>query len=168
MSTAALLLSEFDREAKTTRKLFERVSDASFAWKPHPKSASLMELTAHLAHLPPWTGVILSTSDFDAMAPESKFIHPPVLESTAQLLAHFDREVAAAHDALAKANDDDLRKTWTLRVGARTLFTQEKAHVMRGFVLSHTYHHRGQLTVYLRLLDVALPSVYGPTADAPF
>lgn len=168
MSTKALLLSEFDREAKTTRRLLERVPEARFAWKPHPKSASLMELTAHLAHLPPWTGVVLSTTVFDALAPESKFIHPPVLASTAELLAHFDREVASAHDAFARATDSDLAQPWTLRVGERTVFTREKGLTLRDFVLNHAYHHRGQLTVYLRLLDVALPSVYGPTADAPF
>jgi len=158
------LLPEFDHEMTTTRKVIERVPEDKFDWKPHAKSFSLGALATHLANLPTWGTETLTKSEIDLPAAQ-----PPLaaLPSKIELMAVFDRNVAAARAALAGKTDAELLAIWSLKRGGKTLFSMPKTAVLRSFVLSHVIHHRGQLSVYLRLLDVPVPSIYGPSADEP-
>ena len=157
------LLPEFDREMSTTRKLLERVPDDRFDWKPHAKSFSLGELAGHVANLPVWGEDALTKSELDIGNGQ----RPAAPESKAVMLGHFDRNVAAVRSALDGKTDAELMAMWTLKRHGRTLFAMPKSTVLRSFVLSHVIHHRGQLSVYLRLLDVPVPPIYGPSADEP-
>lgn len=161
MPIAQSLLPELDHEIATTRKVLERVPEARFAWKPHPKSYSLHDLAGHIANTVSWGPTTITTSEFDVSQPFA----PRRFETTAQLLEEFDRNAAAFRATLAKATDADLAANWSLRAGPQVFFSQPKVGVLRGFVMNHLIHHRGQLSVYLRLLDVPLPSIYGPSAD---
>ena len=160
------LLPEFDREMGTTRKLLERLPDDRFQWKPHARSFSLGELATHVATLPTWGEETLKHSELDV----GDGPRPPALPSKIDVLATFDRNTVNARSALAGKTDAELMATWTLKRNGKTLFSLPKTMVLRSFVLSHLIHHRGQLSVYLRLLDVSVPSIYGPSADeaAPF
>jgi uncharacterized damage-inducible protein DinB len=155
------LLPEFDREMTTTRKLIERVPQDKLDWKPHARSFSLGSLATHVANLPMWGEITLIKSELDPGA------EPPasVPDSTAGLLAMFDARVASTRSALAGRTDAEFAAPWTLKRGTETIFTMPKSAVWRFFVLNHIVHHRGQLSVYLRLLDVPVPSMYGPSAD---
>ena len=164
MALKDTLLPEFDHEMGTTRRLLERVPPAHFGWAPHPRSRTLGELAAHLANIPHWAQIACETSQFDAAAAGAA-ARPPVPQSVAELLTRFDENVAAARARLGEQTDASLAAPWTLKQGAHQIFTMPKSAVLRGFVLSHLIHHRGQLTVYLRLRDVPLPAIYGPTAD---
>ncbi len=164
MAIKDTLLPEFDHEMGTTRRLFERVPAADFGWAPHEKSYTLGELVTHIANIPRWAQIACETSEFDAAA-ASDAARPTVPSSIADLLKRFDGNVSAARARLAEQTDASLAAPWTLKQGAHAVFTMPKSAVLRGFVLSHLVHHRGQLTVYLRLRDVPLPAIYGPTAD---
>ena len=157
------LLPEFDHEMTITRKVLERVPDDKRDWKPHPKSFSLGALATHVANLPTWGSETLNRSEIDVGGT------PPLeaLTSTSDILAAFDRNVAAARAALTGKTDAEFAGMWSLRRNGKTIFSMPKAAVLRSFVLSHLIHHRAQLTVYLRLLDVPLPAIYGPSADEP-
>jgi uncharacterized damage-inducible protein DinB len=155
------LLPEFDHEMGTTRRLLERVP-ADYGWKPHDKSMSLGQLATHVANLPRWTNFTLEANALDLDVPIDR---PAEATSTKELLSTFDRNVTAARAAIAAAGDGELMAHWTLRRGARELFTLPKIAVLRSFVVNHIIHHRGQLSVYLRLKDVPVPSIYGPSAD---
>jgi uncharacterized damage-inducible protein DinB len=161
MALMDALLPEFDHEMTLTRKLLERVPEHQLDWKPHAKSMSLGHLATHLSFLPYWAEITIRQEEFDVAGT------PPAspAASRAELLATFDRHVGAGRAALAGRTDAELMAPWTLKNGAHTVFTMPKAGVLRAFVLSHTVHHRGQLSVYLRLLDVPVPSIYGPSAD---
>ena len=161
MSLQAALLAEFDMEMASTRKALERIPTDRLSWRPHEKSFPLGALAGHLAELPGWAKSTLEASELVLRGPFERT--PP--ESTDQILTSFDRNVAAARALLAATNDAALAEDWTLKLEERTLFTMPRTQVLRGFVLNHTIHHRGQLTVYLRLLDVPVPAIYGPTAD---
>jgi uncharacterized damage-inducible protein DinB len=162
MSISDVLIPEFDQEMSTTRRLLERVPSDKFGWKPHDKSMEMGRLASHLATLPGWTGVTLSTHELDfASSP----YNPPKATTSEELLAIFDKEVAQARAALAATKDETFFEPWTLRNGDHKIFTLPKAGVMRAFVISHIIHHRGQLSVYLRLNDIPVPSIYGPSAD---
>ncbi|MGE0446272.1 MAG: DinB family protein [Vicinamibacterales bacterium] len=161
MAIVDALLPEYDHETDTTRKLLDRVPDGNFAWKPHDKSMSLGELAGHVATLLNWGQTIVNQSDFDLAAP---FARPP-LDTRAELLAAFDTEREATRAALAGATDAQLMAPWSLKRGKDTMFTMPKVAVLRSFMLNHLIHHRGQLSVYLRLNNVPLPSIYGPSAD---
>ena len=170
MSTAAMryvdpLLMELDRESANTRKLLERLPEAKLSFKPHPKSFTLAQLATHVATLPDW-GSALAGEGFDiATAPAPG--EPP--KTVAEILAKHDGAVKAGKAAIARMDNDEAMKPWTLRKGGQELFSIPKIAVVRGFILNHLIHHRGQLTVYLRLLDVPLPPIFGPTADeSPF
>jgi uncharacterized damage-inducible protein DinB len=155
------LLAEFDHEMGTTRKLLERVPEEKMAWKPHERSMSLGGLATHLSNLPHWGGLILNDTSFDlAAAP------PNLTEKTsrADVLAHFDATVKATRAALDKT-DAELVAPWTLRRGEQQMFSIPRVAAFRSFVLYHVVHHRGQLSVYLRLNDVPVPAIYGPSAD---
>jgi uncharacterized damage-inducible protein DinB len=164
MAIKDAFLPEFDHEMGTTRRLLERAPEQEFGWKPHSKSMSLGELTAHLANIPTWCSLILGHSVFDiASVPEDA--RPKPSTSRAALLAAFDEKIAAARASLAACGDAEMLATWTLKHGKQEIFTMPRAGAIRSFVMSHMIHHRGQLSVYLRLKDVPLPPIYGPSAD---
>jgi len=161
MPISDMLLPEFDHEMATTRKLLERVPDGHFDWKPHGKSFSLGQLAQHVATLPWWGQVTLQQTEFDVAA------NPPLapVATRAALLDLFDRHTAATRQALNGKTDAELMAPWSLKSGAATVFSMPKVTVWRSFVMNHLVHHRGQLSVYLRMQDVPLPAMYGPSAD---
>lgn len=156
---AASFLAEMDMEMPTTRRLLERVPSEKGAWKPHAKSFSLGHLAQLVARMPGWLTLTMKETALDVRSGPAY-----TLETTDTLLADFDRNASQAQDTLARARDDDFRVSWSLKAGAQVLFTWPCLVVMRQN-MNHLCHHRGQLTVYLRLLDVPLPSTYGSTAD---
>ena len=157
------LLPQFDREMSTTRKVLERVPDEHLGWKPHVKSYSLGELASHIAGLPTWATETLNAPMFDIGNGRSSV----PLTSRSAVLATFDANASAARSALTSSSDAGLMVVWTLKRNGTPIFSMPKDAVLRSFVLSHIIHHRGQLSVYLRLLDVPVPSIYGPSADEP-
>jgi uncharacterized damage-inducible protein DinB len=159
------ILPELDHEMATTRKLLERVPEERADWKPHPKSMSLGQLSAHLATIPFWGIKTMELPELDLNPPGGPGFKSPDFESTQGTLARFDDNVRQAREAIAAAPDQDFFVPWTLKNGGRTIFTLPRVAVLRSFVLSHIIHHRGQLSVYLRLNDVPVPSIYGPSAD---
>jgi uncharacterized damage-inducible protein DinB len=162
MALGQSLLPEFDQEMRNTRVVLERVPEEKLGWKPHEKSGTLGWLATHLAMLPLWATMTLDTDGLDLGAP---FNPPPMPTSRAELVALFDKNLATAREKLAAATDERLKAEWRLHMGERTIFTMPRIGVLRGSVLNHMIHHRGQMTVYLRLNDVPLPPLYGPTAD---
>ena len=163
MPIAESLLPEFDREMGLTRRLLDRVPDGQFAWKPHEKSMTLGRLAEHLAELPGWVPISIHQPGFDVPARRPDGYASP--STRAEVLALFDKNVSEARTALSGRTDAELMAPWTLRAQGKEVFTMPKAIVLRGFVMNHLIHHRGQMTVYLRLQNVALPSIYGPSAD---
>ena len=161
MPIADSLLPEFDHEMTVTRKMLERVPDAHLAWKPHQKSMSLGQLAQHVATIPRWGDVTMSRTEFDLGSEPP----PAPMASRAEMLAAFDRHVAAARAALLGKGDGEMSAPWTLKRSGTTIFSMPRTAVWRSFVMSHIIHHRAQLGVYLRMHDVPLPSVYGPSAD---
>jgi uncharacterized damage-inducible protein DinB len=159
MSIGTSLLPEFDQEMKTTRRLLERVPGDQGTWKPHPKSFALGHLAQLVAWMPGWIGNALRQTELDVASGAGY-----TFEKTETLLELFDRNVSDAREGLAAARDADFAVPWSLKHGDRVLFTMTRGEVIRQ-TISHLVHHRGQLTVYLRLLDVPIPSIYGPTAD---
>jgi uncharacterized damage-inducible protein DinB len=156
----AAFLQEFENEAKTTRRVLERVPADKLAWKPHPKSMSLGELALHVAASP---AVISGWCTQE----ETTFTgqKPPEPSSRAEILAAHDNGVATVKESLTKVGDEGMKSMWTAKAGGATLMQMPKSALVRGIVLNHWIHHRGQLSVYLRLLDVPVPSIYGPSAD---
>jgi uncharacterized damage-inducible protein DinB len=159
MSIAEALIPEFEQEMATTRRLLERVPSEKGEWKPHPKSFSLGHLAQLVSWMPGWIANTLTETELDLLAAPGYSY-----ETTATLVAGFDRNVRDAKAALQKVKDSDFAVPWSLKRGERVLFTAPRGVVVRSHI-SHLSHHRGQLTVYLRLLDVPIPSIYGPTAD---
>jgi len=165
MPIAQTLLPEFDHEMANTRKMLEVVPAADAEWRPHPRSYTLGQLAAHIATLPLWGRLTLERPELDLGSPANASIARVRFTTVPELLEQFDRNVREARAALAATSDAAMGAPWTLRNGATTVFSMPRAAVMRGFVLSHLIHHRGQLSVYLRLRDVPLPALYGPSAD---
>lgn len=165
MSISEVLLPEFDQEMATTRRVLERIDDGALGWKPHEKSMSMGDLATHLVNIPSWTGMTINTDSFDVSPTEGEAFHIPPVTSREQALDQFDKNVADARAAIASATDDVWMQPWSLLAGGQVHFTMPKAVVMRSFVMSHAIHHRGQMSVYLRLRDIPVPSIYGPTAD---
>jgi uncharacterized damage-inducible protein DinB len=165
MSMVQSLLPEFDHEMANTRRLLEVVPGADAAWKPHPKSYSLGDLADHIARLPLWGKYVLQQPELDLGLPANASIAQAPFTTVPELLDRFDRYVREARAALGSMSDVAMGETWALKNRGTTVFSMPRAAVLRGFVLNHMIHHRGQLTVYLRLRDVPLPIVYGPTAD---
>lgn len=165
MSLAAALLPEYDQEVAATRSVLGRVPAQRAGWKPHPRSRSLGDLSLHVADLFAWLRITLESNELDLAPPGGTPFAMPVYASPAATLAHFERHAAEGRAALAAARDADFALPWSLKAGGLTKFTMPRSACVRMFVLNHVIHHRGQLTVYLRLCDVPLPSVYGPTAD---
>lgn len=165
MAIKDALLPEFDHEMAVTRRLLARAPLEDADWKPHPRSMSLGTLASHLVDIPGWTPVILTHDEFD-MGDEmdgaiSKYT------SVELMLADFDRNVAAARGLIDAASDAQLAQPWSLRQNGEPLMTMPRIAVMRSFLFNHAIHHRGQLSVYLRLREVKVPSIYGPSADEP-
>lgn len=157
----AMMLPEFEHEAALTRKTLERVPFERADWKPHEKSMSLKDLAVHLADLPGWVDVTINQDVFELEGPYQS----PQAETLEQLLEIFDGHIRSAREVLAGASGDDLAAIWTMKQDGEVVLSMPKAAVLRAFVLSHAVHHRAQLGVYLRLLDVPVPSTYGPSAD---
>ena len=162
MTKAELLLEEVKQEAKATRTLLERVPFEKADYKPHEKSMTLKRLATHVAEINGWWKECLIMDVLDFSKGDSK---PKEINSTADILALHDDLLVKAEIILNNAADEKLKEDWTMRNGEVVYFTMPKAEVVRTWCMNHLYHHRGQLTVYLRLLDVPLPSIYGPTAD---
>jgi uncharacterized damage-inducible protein DinB len=162
MRTADAFLAELNMEAETTRRVLERVPSPRLGWRPHTKSMSLGQLALHVATLPRQVAEFVTGDelDFDA-APNT----PPTVGSREELLAAFTASTEYAQSYLTGLSNERAAATWRLVTGSRELFAVPRAAVLRSFLFNHWYHHRGQLVVYLRLLDVPVPSVYGPTAD---
>jgi uncharacterized damage-inducible protein DinB len=163
MTIVDSLIPEFDHEMATTRKVLERVPEERFDWKPHEKSFSLGVLATHVATLPTWGTETLTRSEINLVGNNP----PTAAPSKNELLTTFDKNVADAREALAGKTDPELMAMWSLKRNGKTVFSMPKTTVLRSFVLNHLIHHRAQLTVYLRLLDIPVPSIYGPSADEP-
>jgi uncharacterized damage-inducible protein DinB len=165
MAIRESLLPEFDHEMGSTRRLLERIPEAQFAWKPHEKSYTLGALSSHIANILHWMDLALDAPEYDVATAEDR--RPALPPSLNDLLRTFDANVKTARAKLADQTDASLLAPWTLKSEGHEMFTMPRASVVRSFVLNHVIHHRGQLTVYLRLQNVPLPSLYGPTADEP-
>jgi len=165
MALSEALLPEFDHEMANTRKTLERVPEDKFGWKPHEKSSPMGNLANHVANLPTWAVITVNQDSIDIAPVGEEPQRGPEAKTTDGLLQNFDSAVAAARAAIAGASDEQLFKPWTLLSGGKTVFTLPKIAVLRGFVMNHLIHHRAQLGVYLRLNDIPVPSIYGPSAD---
>ena len=164
MPMSDALLAEFDHEMSTTRELIARVPAEHLDWKPHPKSTGIGDLAMHICSLAQWGSMVARLPELD-LNPGGKGFRPPAPRPPSEMTALFDENVAESRAAIAAVPDAAMMEPWTLRNNGTALFTMPRAAVLRTFVMNHLIHHRGQLTVYLRLRDVPLPSVYGPTAD---
>lgn len=162
MSIAETLFSEFEQEMKTTRRMLERVPTEKGQWKPHEKSFSLGHLAQLVSWMPGWITNTLTSDSLD-IGGQSGYSY----EKTETILDVFDRNVREAREAIAAATDADMAKPWSLKMGDKVLMTSPRGVTARQH-LNHLVHHRGQLSVYLRLLDIPVPSIYGPTADEPW
>lgn len=161
MEIRELLLPEYDEEISSTRKILECVPDDKLGWKPHDKSMLLGRLAGHIAELPNWATRAITTDTFEFTPGRAPYIG----SSRADLLEKLNLTAAEGRAAIAGASDEEFSKPWTFKFAGKTVFTLPKFAVLRRMALSHLVHHRGQLSVYLRLLDVPIPGMYGPSAD---
>jgi len=161
MSLIQMFLKELDREAITTRKILSRVPDDKYDWQPHPKSMTMRRLATHVAELPSWITMTLTTTELDFANNAYK---PQMINNTAELMDYFERTLADGRAHLENAREEELSENWTLRDGDQVYSTSPKSDVLR-MTFSQVIHHRAQLGVYLRLLDVPIPGSYGPSAD---
>lgn len=157
------LLPEFDREMGLTRRALDRVPDGKFDWQPHPTSVTLGRLAEHLTEMPLWATTTLTQSFLEASTQRPADYKAPA--TRAEVLSLFDGCLKTARASLVNKTDGELAAPWTLKNNGKEVFTMPKAAVMRNFVLNHMIHHRGQLLVYLRMLEVPVPSIYGPSGD---
>jgi uncharacterized damage-inducible protein DinB len=165
MSYADSILPEFDEEMANTRKVLERVPDDKLDWKPHPKSNTIGWNANHLAESVGWVEGTLTTDSWDFAPVGGEPYQSPNLKSSKEILALFDRNVAQARKAIKAVKDEDMSKNWSLLQGGKPIVTLTRAQVIRNFVISHTIHHRAHLLVYLRLNDIPVPGMYGPSGD---
>lgn len=156
------LITEFDHEAQTTRKHLERLPDDKLDWRPHEKSFTAGGLAGHITEMYGWTVAIFNEDGIDF---DPKTYKPYQPTSVADLLKTFDDNVAKSKQAMAGATEDTLDQPWSFKMSGRVMFERPRAAVFRDIALSHVIHHRGQLSVYLRLLDIPVPGSYGPSAD---
>ncbi len=164
MELIPILVKEMEQEAQTTRKMLERVPNDKYDWKPHEKSMTIQRLATHIAELPGWVKMAFTTSELDFAKSDYK---PKLVNNTEELLAFFESTYAEGLEALKNASEDDLLPTWTLRNGDQIYQVMNKAELVR-VAFSQTVHHRAQLGVFLRLLDIPIPGSYGPSADESF
>jgi len=164
MKLTEVFLNELKKESETTRKMLSRIPDDKFNWQPHPKSMTIKNLAVHIAELPSWVGMALNTSELD-------FANNPYqtknINTTKGILAEFENNLNDGIKELENANEDQLSESWTLRNGDHILSTGTKADIIK-ISLSQIIHHRAQLGVFLRLLDIPIPGSYGPSADETF
>lgn len=160
-----MLLPEFDHEIATTRRFLERVPADKADWRPHPKSMPLGQLAAHLGEIPGWVPLTMTQPSLDLAPPGGEPYQTTPFTGTEALVAGFDAAAATARGVLAGIQDAALMEPWSLLRGGKVLMTMPRGAVLRGFILSHLVHHRAQLGVYLRLLDVPVPAAYGNSAD---
>jgi uncharacterized damage-inducible protein DinB len=165
MSYADAMLPEFDQEMASTRKVLERIPDDKLNWQAHSKSHTIGWNANHLAELPGWSISILTQPEFDFSPANGPRYETPKLASTKEIVALFDKNVAEARKSLAAVKDQSLGDPWTLRGGDRVIFTMPRAAVFRGFMMNHIIHHRAILCVYLRLNNIPVPGMYGPSGD---
>jgi len=165
MPLSDALLPEFDNEMAITRKCLERTPGDKLAWQPHQKSMSVGRLASHLAEIPSWGRITVEHESFDVAPPGGAPYQPRVFDSVEAILEVFDKNVSDARAAIAGVSDADLLKPWSLLQAGNTIFTMPRIGALRAFVFSHNVHHRGQFTVYLRLNEVPVPAIYGPSAD---
>lgn len=164
MTAGQALLPEFDHEMAGTRKVLERIPDDKLDWKAHPKSNTIRWIGTHLATIPSWTGYTLKQDSLD-VNPGGQPMRTTPAASRQEILERFDKNVAQARKDLESADAAEFSKLWTLLNNGTAMFSMPKAAVLRSFVLNHIIHHRGHLCVYLRLNDVPVPGLYGPSAD---
>lgn len=165
MPISASLLPELDHEMAGTRKTLERIPADKLDFRPHPKSFTMISLATHIAHMVGWGSITINENSFDIAPPGAGEYREEPAASVAELLEKFDKNLAEFRAALASASDEHLRADWSLLMGGNTLFTKPRVAVVRGDILNHLVHHRAQLTVYLRMNDVPVPALYGPSAD---
>ena len=165
MRLSEIFLPEFDQEMTTARKTLERIPEDKLNWKPHPKSMPLDRLAGHVAELAGWAVPTIKQDSLDFMPPGGQPFQPTIATSRKQVLEVFDKNREASRQAIAEASDEHLMKNWSLLRGGQTIMTMPRVAVLRTFCISHIIHHRAQLGVYLRMNDIPVPSVYGPSAD---
>lgn len=165
VSLSEMLLEEFEPEIAGCRRTLERVPDNRLGWRPHPKSAAMGWLAGHLANVPSWAAMTIQTESLD-IAPDGEEAGPlPEPETVAEVVQALDRNAGNARSALRNASNDELLLPWSLLRNGQILLTQTRISVLRSFVFNHLVHHRAQLGVYLRLNDISVPAIYGPSAD---
>ena len=164
MTRLSLFKNELEKEAIATRKMLAAIPDDKYDWKPHPKSMNILQLSTHIAELPTWPGMVLHTSELDFATMD---FTPPAISDTAALLQLFETSLQDGLTQLSNGNEQTLDEPWTLRNGEKIYSTEPKADVIR-MSISQIIHHRAQLGVFLRLLDVPIPGSYGPSADESF
>lgn len=165
MTLAKTLLPEYDHEIAGCRKELERVPDGLFDYKPHPRSSTLGQLANHLATIPGWLTSTLRQTEMDFNDPKVKASMPAPVGTRDALLALFDQGAAKGREVLAATPDAEFAVTWTARSNGKVILAMPRTVVYRGFIMNHMIHHRAQLGVYLRMLDVPVPAIYGPSAD---
>jgi uncharacterized damage-inducible protein DinB len=165
MGISDSFLAELNQESQGTRTTLERVPEDQLGWRPHAKSMTMGELATHLANVGSWTAITVKQDSFDMEPPGEAPKRQEPLTSRKAILELFEKNLAESREALAGASDEDLQKPWTLLMKGQRLLTMPKTAVLRSFILNHAVHHRAQLGVYLRLLDVPVPAIYGSSAD---
>ena len=165
MSISASFIPELDHEAAGTRKTLARIPEDNLDWKPHEKSISFREMASHLANLPHWAVITAGESGLDIAPPGGEPPKQEPVESVEQALQIFDKNIAEAREALAGLSDEQMMENWTLLAGGEEVLSMPRAGVIRGFIMNHLIHHRAQLSLYLRLNDIPVPALYGPSAD---
>ena len=165
MKISDMFLPEFDQEMTTARKTLERIPEDKLGWKPHEKSMTLGRLAGHVAELAGWAVPTLTQDSLDIAPPGQPPLQPTVATSRKQVLDIFDKNREESRKAIAAISNDEFMKSWTLLRGGQTVMTMPKIAILRSFCINHVIHHRAQLGVYLRLNNIAVPSVYGPSAD---
>jgi uncharacterized damage-inducible protein DinB len=165
MQISDAVLPEFDQEMAGTRKTLARCPEDKFAWTPHPKSFTMAALATHIVNMVGWALDIVDKDSFDVAPPGAPPYKEEPATSSKELLERFDKNVAAARAAIAGAGDERLMAPWALLQGGQTLLTMPRIACIRSFIMNHTIHHRAQLCVYLRLNDIPVPALYGPSAD---
>lgn len=168
MAMSDQFIPAFDHLVETTRRQLEAIPDDRLDWRPHEKSWTIGELGSHLANIPMWTMVSLGQDEFDIAPPDAEGPpSQPQYDSSTEMIATLERNAASSREAIRATSDEGFMGDWTLLSGGEARLTMPKAAVLRTFIMDHMIHHRGQLTVYLRLLNVPVPQTFGPTADFP-
>ena len=162
MAMRDMILPEFDQEMANTRKMLERIPEDRYHYQPHPKSWQTTRLAGHVADIPGWGTHVMQTEVLELKPDDLKPFEPTTRQ---ELLDKFDQCTREAHDSIAAATDEQLNAIWSMRYEGKTIMTMPRVAVLRSVILNHLIHHRAQLGVYLRLMDVSVPGMYGPSAD---